>query len=80
VFEQTDEYGVVRKIESRDYLIRVSDLSTKPKRGDLITETEGTSTFSYEVVSPTSGGEPEFRYSDPYRKAYRIRTKLVATA
>ena len=82
VFEQVDEFGVVTKTESRDYLIRTADivlngLATLPTRGDQIRETDGTSTFVYEVLSP--GDEPVFRYSDPYRKALRIHTKHIAT-
>ena len=82
VFEQADEFGIVTKTESRDYLIRTADLvldglATLPKRGDLIRETDGTTTFVYEVLSP--GDEPVFRYSDPYRKALRIHTKHIAT-
>ena len=81
-FEQTDEYGIVHKVESRDYLIRTADLvldgqPTLPKRGDQIRESDGTTTFVYEVLSP--GDEPVFRYSDPYRKALRIHTKHIAT-
>lgn len=81
-FEQADEYGIVHKTESRDYLIRTADLvldgqAAMPKRGDQIRETDGTTTVVYEVLSP--GDEPVFRYSDPYRKALRIHTKHIAT-
>ena len=81
-FEQADEYGIVHKTESRDYLIRTADLvldgqATLPKRGDQIRETDGSTTVVYEVLSP--GDEPVFRYSDPYRKALRIHTKHIAT-
>jgi len=80
-FEQADDFGIVHKIESRDYLIRTIDLvldgqSTLPKQGDQIRETVGETTFVYEVLSP--GDEPVFRYSDPYRKALRIHTKHIA--
>ena len=82
IFEQADEFGIVTKTESRDYLIRRADLvldgqSTLPKRGDQIRETDGETTFVYEVLSP--GDESVFRYSDPYRKALRIHTKHIAT-
>ena len=82
VFEQADEYGIVQKTESRDYLIRTADLVldaqiTLPQRGDLVRETEGSTTFVYEVLAP--GNEPVFRYSDPYRKTLRIHTKHIAT-
>jgi len=84
VFEQADDVGggIVTKTESRDYLIRTADLvldgqPTLPKRGDQIRESDGGTTFVYEVLSP--GDEPVFRYSDPYRKALRIHTKHIAT-
>jgi hypothetical protein len=81
-FEQADDYGVVHKIESRDFLVRTADLvlaseQTLPKAGDRIRETEGSQTFVYEVMAP--GTEPPFRYSDPYRKTLRIHTKHVGT-
>jgi len=81
-FEQADDFGIVHKVESRDYLIRTADLvldgqPTLPKRGDQIRETDGSTTVVYEVLSP--GDEPVFRYSDPYRKALRIHTKHIAT-
>ena len=82
LFEQADDYGVVHKIESRDYLIRVVDLApggqqTLPQAGDRIKETVGAQVFIYEVMAP--GSEPPFRYSDPYRLTLRIHTKHVAT-
>lgn len=81
-FEQVDEHGIVHKLESRDCLIRTSDLvlagaATLPKSGDRIREPDGDQTFVYEVMAP--GDEPPFRYSDPYRKTLRIHTKHVAT-
>jgi len=81
-FEQADEYGIVHKVESRDYVIRTADLvldgqPTLPKQGDQIRENDGETTFVYEVLSP--GDTPVFRYSDPYRKSLRIHTKHIAT-
>lgn len=81
-FEQADEYGVLHRTESRDYLVRASDLAlatvqTLPQRGDRIRETAGDQTFVYEVMAP--GNEPPWRYSDPYRRTLRIHTKHVAT-
>lgn len=81
-FEQVDEFGIVRKLQSRDFLIRAADLVlnselTLPKSGDRVRETVGTQTFVYEVMAP--GGEPPWRYSDPYRKTLRIHTKHVST-
>lgn len=84
VFEQADEYGIVQKTESRDFLIRTSDLviggtTVLPKPGDRIRESSGTQTFVYEVMTPTQRGESPWRYSDPQRRTLRIHTKLIAT-
>lgn len=81
-FEQSDEYGIVQKVESRDFLVRTEDLALDgeavlPKAGDLIRDTVGANVFVCEVSAP--GNEPPFRYSDPYRKALRIHTKHIAT-
>ncbi len=81
-FEQADEFGVIHKTESRDYLLLTADLvlegvQTLPKAGDHVRETDGPATFVYEVMAP--GDEPPFRYSDPYRRTLRIHTKHVAT-
>lgn len=82
VFEQADESGFIRKVESRDFLVRRADLvlggnETLPKAGDRVREPDGSTVQVYEVMAP--GGEPPFRYSDPYRKVLRIHAKLVAT-
>ena len=76
IFETTDDYGQLTRIESRDFLIRASDLViteqiTTPEPGDLIHE----GNFTYEVMSPP--GEPEWRYSDVNRQTIRIHTKQV---
>jgi hypothetical protein len=81
-FEQDDEAGLIHRIESRDFLVRTADLDlgegpTLPKAGDRVRETVGSSVFVYEVNAP--GGQPPWRYSDPYRKALRIHTKHIAT-
>lgn len=81
VFEQADDYGVIHKIESRDFIIRTGDLvladvQTPPTKGDRIRETGGDQEFVYEVMAP--GQEPAFRFSDPYRKALRIHTKRIS--
>lgn len=81
-FEQADEAGLIHRIESRDFLLRTADLDlgegpALPKAGDCVRETVGTRLFIYEVNAP--GGQPPWRYSDPYRKALRIHTKHIAT-
>jgi len=82
LFEQTDEYGIVHRIESRDFLVRAADLvlagqPTLPQAGDRIRESDGGVTHVYEVMAP--GTEPPWRYSDVYRRTLRIHTKHVAT-
>ena len=82
VFEQADELGVIDRTESRDFLVRASDLVLAgalptPKAGDRITETDGALVHTYEVNAP--GGEPPWRYSDPHRIALRIHTKRIKT-
>lgn len=81
-FEQADEFGVIHRTESRDFLVRASDLvlatvQTLPKAGDRIRDAAGGQTFVYEVMAP--GAEPPWRYSDAYRRTLRIHTKHVAT-
>lgn len=84
-FEQVDDVGgagLIHRTESRDFLVRTVDLDLGsgpilPRAGDQVRETVGTSVFVYEVNAP--GGQPPFRYSDPYRKALRIHTKHIGT-
>lgn len=81
-FEIDDGSGVIERFQSRDYLIHAAELvlggaEALPAAGDLIRETQGASTFVYEVMAP--GDEPHYRYSDPFRKLLRIHTKHVAT-
>lgn len=82
VFEQADEYGILHRTESRDYLVLTTDLvlggvPTAPRAGDRIRETDGEQVFVYEVMAP--GNEPPWRYSDPYRRTLRIHTRRVGT-
>ena len=81
-FEQADEAGLIHRTQSRVFLIRAADLAlgagpVLPRAGDQVRETVGTSVFVYEVNAP--GGQPPFRYSDPYRRVLRIHTKHIAT-
>lgn len=81
-FEQADDAGLIHRVESRDFLVRTGDLdlgagSILPRAGDQVRETVGLSVFVYEVNAP--GGQPPFRYSDPYRRVLRVHTKHIAT-
>lgn len=76
-----DGYGGVRmEWTDRDYLIQAADLvlaSTQitPQRGDRVLDTVGLITSIYEVMA--YGGEPPWRFSDPFGKLLRIHTKFV---
>jgi hypothetical protein len=81
-FEQADDAGLIHRVESRDFLIRAADLDLgsgpiTPKAGDQVREQVGSQVFVYEVNAP--GGQPPFRYSDPYRRVMRVHTKFVGT-
>ncbi len=81
-FDLESETGAVERVESRDYIIQCDDLilngvKAKPKRGDKVYEIQGEKKYVYLLLN--LGNEPSFRFSDLYRKAYRIHTKLVDT-
>ncbi|MBX3404563.1 MAG: hypothetical protein KF699_14220 [Phycisphaeraceae bacterium] len=81
-FEQADDAGLIHRTESRDFLIRAADLDlgagpVLPRAGDRVSETVGTSVIVYEVNAP--GGQPPWRYSDPYRRVLRVHTKHIET-
>jgi hypothetical protein len=80
VFNLDDGGGGVLRVESRDYLIRASDLVLGgqiqlPLRGDQIHEVKDGVVFIYEVLAP--GDEPHYRFSDPYRRTLRIHSKQI---
>lgn len=75
-YEQADASGIVTTQESRDYLVRATDLVlggflVLPEVGDEIVE----GAFVH-VVLPLPN-EEHFRFSDPYRVMLRIHTKQV---
>lgn len=82
VFRTESADGLLERHEARDYLVLAADLvlgggaAVLPQAGDRIREADGETVFVYEVMAP--GGEPPWRYSDPYRKTLRIHTKHVA--
>ena len=83
LFSTEDAYGRLQHVESRDYLVRAEDLvlagvKTLPESGDEIMEAEDADGHVYEVMAP--GGEPAWRWSDPYRKTLRIHTKQTGGA
>ena len=81
-FEQADDAGLIHRVESRDFLVRTAELDLGagpilPRVGDQVREVVGLSLFVYEVNAP--GGQPPWRYSDPYRRVLRIHTKHIGT-
>ena len=71
VFRTTNEYGSWVRIETRDVIFRKGELALEPQVGDIIIF-DGA---EYEVLAPQ--GESVWRWSDPYRTAMRVHTKLV---
>lgn len=87
VFRLNDAYGATVRHVSRDYLIRAADLvldgqRVEPKRGDQVIEVDNAGIeHTHEVMGPgASGGEPDWRYSDPQRSGLRIHTKEVGSS
>ena len=72
VFKQTSENGAFVRTQTRDFLIGRNNLDREPAAGDTIAYDGRT----FEVMAP--GGEPVWRWSDPYRQVYRIHTKCVS--
>jgi hypothetical protein len=76
-----DGYGGVRmEWTDRDFLIQGADLVlsgsvTTPQRGDRVLDPLGGATAIFEVMA--YGGEPPWRYSDPFGKLLRIHTKFI---
>lgn len=82
-FDQLDEYRVVQKIQSHDFLILAADLILAyvvvlPNAGDQIRELRGGKTLVYEVMA-LSGTDRPWRYSDSHRRTLRVHTKHVDT-
>lgn len=77
-----DGYGGIRmEWTDRDFLIQAADLVlggavVTPERGDRVLETVDTSTSVFEVMA--FGGEPPWRFSDPFGKLLRIHTKRIS--
>ncbi|MBI3866814.1 MAG: hypothetical protein HY290_33460 [Planctomycetia bacterium] len=81
-FEQSDTSGLKVDSEIRDFLIAPADLvlageMVLPERGDLIRESDGSTLHLFEVVPV--GGEPPYRYTDPYRNLFRIHVREIDT-
>lgn len=73
--------GVRMEWTDKDFLIPRASLTVAgspalPERGDLIRVRSNGTLSVYEVLAP--GGEPPWRWSDPYRTTIRVHTKLVS--
>jgi hypothetical protein len=80
MYDQDDGEGIVTRSQVRDFLIDTyallsSIIGTLPRRGDTIVEIDGEHTFIFEVMA--LGGDPPWRYSDPFRLKLRIHTKQI---
>jgi len=74
--------GLVVEVHSRDFLFDVADLIlngvlTKPERGDKVEFTDPDDGVKYTHELMSLSNEPAWRYSDPYRKKYRIHTERI---
>jgi hypothetical protein len=80
MYDQDDGEGIVTRSQVRDFLIDTFSLldsliGSLPRRGDTIIEIDGDTTFVFEVMA--LGGDPPWRYSDPFRLKLRIHTKQI---
>lgn len=77
-FQSQNSQGLIEVWQSRDYLIRYSDLPFgEPVRGDVIVEEIGDDLATYEVTTPR--GVPVF-HVDAFRTLVRVHTILTESA
>lgn len=81
-FETTSVTEMPVLYASRDWIFQADELvlggvPTTPKRGDLVKQTVGDKTTTFEVLSD---GSQVFRYCDVGRSRIRVHTKEKATA
>ena len=69
VFRSVNDVGAWIRIETRDFIVAAKEMDAEPQPGDAIVFRGA----EYEGLSPH--GEPCWRWSDPYKTAYRIHTK-----
>jgi hypothetical protein len=80
LFQAATDSGMITETQADDFIIEAADLvldeaAVEPKEGDEITRTSGGKTLVYRVLP--FGTEPAWRFTDSYRNAYRIHTKLM---
>ena len=71
LFEAPDDYGIVTRTETRDFLVAVEEMPDEPQKGDAFLW----NATRYEVLS--AKGEPCWRWSDAYHLIRRIHTKEI---
>ena len=69
--EIADDFGLTINSQVWDFLIAADELGPQPEAGDVI----AAGGRKYEVMN--LGGEGCWRWSDPYRRTYRIHTKDI---
>ena len=79
-YQQDDGHGVLTRAHVRDYLIDtnallLSIIGSLPRPGDRIVEIDAQQSYIFEVMP--LGGEPHWRFSDPFRLKIRIHTKQI---
>jgi hypothetical protein len=80
-FDVAAEYGALVQVDATDFIVAAADLVlgggvVVPQPGDRVRVPQGDGVDVYEVMGPGPDQaccEP----ADPYRKAWRIHTKLV---
>lgn len=73
-YRTTNECGAWVRVEMLDFIFRKGELNLEPQAGDIIVFNGA----EYEVLAPP--GESIWRWSDPYKMAIRVHTKLVGEA
>lgn len=77
--EQDDGTALTIQTTVKDWLVDVVDLvldsvAVEPERGDLIKQTIGSATHTFEVLP---FGESAYTFTDRLNTRYRIHTKLI---
>lgn len=70
--DSMDQAGAITRIETRDFFISTDYLSAVPKKGDRVTEPDGS---VYEVFAPFSSNA--WAWADRQQKIRKIHTQLV---
>ncbi len=82
VFEVTEPDGAMVERQTRDFIFPAADLVIAgsvvlPEVGDVITETDGSTTYVHEVRAPAS--ERCYKFGDDCRVTLRVHTQQTST-